>query len=140
MNDELTVTEGSASILVKRRTVRSDMLRDAIYTQIASFMDTLTSELGIPANVVNVYLARYGMLGARCEGHNLDFPLPLASDSADELKAKFMRFMDSAYSELALEAEKAWEKLDRPVDPVLAPHVVDLPEKNVSSARRSKTG
>jgi hypothetical protein len=116
------------------------MVENALYLHLGAFYETLAEEMGIPVPVMDNAMTSYARLSARGSIEALDFELPVPTDNEAQLRAKFAAYLDTRFYALVEEALKAREQLDAPVNPVTAPHVVDLSEKNVSSARRSKTG
>lgn len=118
---------------VKKRTPRSDMYYEAIVGKMAEFYEGLAQELGLPASSVDRQMTVFAILATRIEvdGDQLDFEFPLPIDSPEDIKAKFLRYLDTeqmAWVDAALDAKNAY---DRPkVETALTPVAPPDAEKN----------
>jgi len=90
-----TVVQGDLKAGILPRTVRSEMHRKAILRQMTWFIDVAEAE-DVAAEEVDIALSKFARLGANIDhdASSLDFDLPKATDSSDEVRRKFEAFLE----------------------------------------------
>lgn len=108
---------------VSKRKPITEMRAQALAGSIAPRLEQLAEELKLPTQIVDLALWNFIQLSARVEFEmgEVDFELPLATDDAEAIATKFVRFAASECQEKIDQARRAMEALDRPVDPATGP-------------------
>lgn len=109
---------------VSKRKPITEMRQTALARTIAPKVEQIAKELNTPSDIVDIALWRFIQLSARVEfaKGEVDFSLPLATDDAEGIAAKFVKYAASECQDVIDEAFRAMTALDAPSDPVTAPN------------------
>lgn len=108
---------------IKRRTPRVQLVQTSIMRKMADLTDDLQGEIQIDEDVLDLGLSRFAELSARWlpNGTALDFQLASGMDSAEQIREKFLAYLDTESVDEVEAAFGAMYELDRPADPATAP-------------------
>lgn len=104
---------------IRQKTPRTEMQFTAIVSKMTTFWEALGEELGVGKEVVDAELSKFATLSARVEFDKgeMDFDVALVTDSPDEIRQNFTRYIDTS---CYLTVEKALAEVfraDRPLTP-----------------------
>lgn len=123
-----TITVGGVTLEIKRQTPRTRMVRNAVYRKLAKAQPDIEAALQIELAdetwSVSSSLVDFGVLGSRvtvANGAALDFQLPTPLQTPEEMKANFMRYLDTQHDKLLNAAMAVINRLDEADDEALAP-------------------
>lgn len=82
---------------INRETPRTEMVYASICDKMNEFYKALADELGFSVDTVEKHLTEYASLSARAEFKKgeIDFELADVKDTPDEIKAKFLKYIDT---------------------------------------------
>lgn len=86
-----------SNMKINRETPRTEMVYASILDKMSEFYVALADELGFSVDTVEKHLTEYAALSARAEFKKgeIDFDLADVKDTPDEVKAKFIKYMDT---------------------------------------------
>lgn len=108
---------------------------DAVINKMLTIFDGVNDELGYGQDVVDKQLTRFATLSARVENvakGELDFEFAQPTDSPEEIKAKFMRYIDTGCYRIIEETLDNLVRMDVPLTPrehAPEPLPADAPKK-----------
>lgn len=118
---------------VNRRTPRTEMQEAIFMDRIAEFSDDLAQKENMPGRYVDWQLMKFINYSVRIDpnGDNAGFELGKIGDTPDELRAKFIAYLDNANTEVTKAWDSAIAALDKPVNSTIAPEALpkDAPTK-----------
>lgn len=117
---------------VKRRTPRTEMHFAAIVDKMTPFYKELAKEEGVEETVVDQSLSKFARLSSRVElngKEELDFEFASLSDTPDQVKEKFVAYLDSEHLDQIEEIRREMRG-EVATDPATAPTPPEDAEKN----------
>lgn len=108
---------------VNRRTPRSQLVAGVILVKGEELKEGLAEEIGLDQPYIQLALSRFAGLSTRVQFKNgeIDFELARGTDTPEQLRAKFMAYMESECLGAVEAAQDELDELDRPYDEALAP-------------------
>lgn len=118
---------------VNRRTPRTEMQEAIFMDRIAEFSDDLAKKENMPGRYVDWQLMKFINYSVRINpnGDDAGFELGKIGDTPDELRAKFIAYLDNANTEVTKVWDSAIASQDKPVNSTIAPEALpeDAPTK-----------
>lgn len=119
---------------IRPKTPRTEMMLSAMLAKMGEFFEALGEELGVGALAADKELTKFATLSARAELERkgeIDFELAVVTDTPDQIKAKFMRYIDTQCYGVVDAAMDSILIADRPITPLLQqPTPPEESEKN----------
>lgn len=106
-----------------KRTPRTELVYRALLVKMSEVLDETAVEIGVDQRLVDDAMEIFAWISARSafDPGEVDFELAKPSDTPDEIKTKFLIYMDTACIEKIEAAKSKLREMDRPVDPDIAP-------------------
>lgn len=104
---------------VKPKTPRTEMEHAAIINKMGAIYESLGTELGYGPEAVDVEMSRLATISARVvfDKDEIDFAIVQHSDSPDEIKTKFVKYIDTTCYQLIESAMRQIVAQDLPLTP-----------------------
>jgi D-Tyr-tRNAtyr deacylase len=117
------VSKNGITVEIQTETIRHRLERIALHAIALEIVADLAQELGMSEAIIEDTLIRVFdfCLRTKVVKGNLDFEIPAHTDSAEQVKAKFTKILDSQYVLLIDEANIAIDAMDNGQDVALAP-------------------
>lgn len=80
---------------VKPKTPRTEMGFQSFVIKLSPLYETIAEELGYDKVAVDIELSKFATLSARIDGGAFDFPLAEATDSPDQIREKFLKYVET---------------------------------------------
>lgn len=108
---------------VLNRTPRTDLRYGGYLRKMAAILEQVAQENGTPIEAADDALEGFAWLSSRVEFETgeVDFDLARTTDTAEEIKVKFDKYLDTESMRQVNAARVAIREKDRPADPVNAP-------------------
>jgi hypothetical protein len=102
---------------IKTKTPRTEMTHQSLVHKMTSFYETLAEELGYDAVAVDMELSRFATLSARVEFDKgeADFSLALPTETTEQIKTKFLQYIDTEKMPVIDEAFRRIVQQDLPL-------------------------
>lgn len=112
---------------IKKRTPRTDLQLNAILVKMGELLRPLAQEIGAAEHRVDEALTAYARISVRASfgKDELDFDLIQPGDSAEVIRDRFDRYLDTQCVEIVDAALMALSEMDRPADQATAPTLLD---------------
>lgn len=118
---------------INKRTPRTEMQEAIFMDRIAEFSDDLAKAENMPGRYIDWQLMKFINYSVRIDpnGDDAGFELGKINDTPDELRAKFMIYLDNANPEVTKAWDVAISNHDKPVNSTIAPEALpeDAPAK-----------
>jgi hypothetical protein len=114
---------------VGKRTPRTQMHHDALVIKATEFYEELAEQEGVTVEALDSALTRFCRLSSRVVfKKKLDFELATMADTPDQIREKFVAYLDTEHMEVIDEATRLMVEQSVTPDPATGP--VKPPEKN----------
>lgn len=127
--ETLHVQNGVVSAVVYPRTPRRDLYFEVLVRRCAAWYVDVGNDLGITTDDINRYLTSWLLMLSRSEFTGLADEIPTLTDTPDEVRAKFLRFLDSEHAVFFEKVEEAMRRQDAPADVTIAPAPLETSAK-----------
>lgn len=107
---------------IRPKTPRTEMVHSALIAKMGEFYKALGQELGVGSEAVDKELTRFAALSARTEPESkgeIDFELAVVTDTPEQIREKFMVYIDTKCYGVVDAAMDGILIADRPITPLL---------------------
>lgn len=119
--EKLYVQNGVVSAVVHPRTNRRDLYFSTFITRVANWYKEVAQAEGLSDDDIANYVTAWARMLSRCEFDGLTQEIPTITDTPDEVRAKFLCYLDSEHAIFFERVKEAMDKQDQPVDVTIAP-------------------
>lgn len=104
---------------ILKKTPRTQMAWDSFVTKMSGIYESVAADLGYEKSAVDLEMGRFAQLSCRVRARKgeFDFELAEVTDTPEQIRAKFLKYVDTSRYEAALDALRKADELDRPVSP-----------------------